>query len=295
MEPKTEKKKWYSVTVTSEPQAEIAVDTAFGILDSAGTEVDTLGKRDSETVDVIGYFDSQPAIKEVLAALDGALKAHGFTRSSITDVKTERVEEKDWLEEWKKNWRASAVKRFLIAPPWEDVGETKKIVIRIEPQMAFGTGTHETTRLCLEFIDSDFQAVMSFLDVGTGTGILAIAAAKIAGIDPVKDFTAYDVDRDSIVIASKNAELNGVSGIVFEDGTITGTGSKYDFVCANMTIDIIKPMLELLVAKTGKILVLSGILFEQEEEILERLKELSAPIPTILRDGEWIALRLCFD
>ena len=58
MEPKTEKKKWYSVTVTSEPQAEIAVDTAFGILDSAGTEVDTLGKHDSETVDVIGYFDS---------------------------------------------------------------------------------------------------------------------------------------------------------------------------------------------------------------------------------------------
>ena len=90
------------------------------------------------------------------------------------------VADEDWLGEWKKSWQPVAVgERFLIAPPWSVIDDARdRIVIRIEPGMAFGTGTHETTRLCLSAIEEYF-AGESFLDVGTGTGILAIAAAKL--------------------------------------------------------------------------------------------------------------------
>src|SRR2546423_12368035 len=89
------------------------------------------------------------------------------------------VEERDWRAEWKKGWRAVEVGRFVVAPPWSEVPDDEgRIVIRVEPGMAFGTGTHETTRLCLAAIEKYFRGG-SFLDVGTGTGILAIAAAKL--------------------------------------------------------------------------------------------------------------------
>src|SRR2546423_14292765 len=90
------------------------------------------------------------------------------------------VEERDWLAEWKKGWRAVEVGRFVVAPPWSDVPDDEaRIVIRVEPGMAFGTGTHETTRLCLAAIEKYFRGG-GFLDGGAGTGILALAAPELA-------------------------------------------------------------------------------------------------------------------
>src|SRR4029079_18467199 len=90
---------------------------------------------------------------------------------------TREVPDRDWLAEWKRGWQPVEVGRFIIAPPWSEIS-VNRIVIRIEPGMAFGTGTHETTRLCLKAIEKYFRGG-SFLDVGTGTGILAMAAAKL--------------------------------------------------------------------------------------------------------------------
>src|SRR5258708_29342780 len=111
------------------------------------------------------------------------------------------VADEDWLGEWKKSWQPVEVgARFIIAPPWVEVShEPNRCVIRIEPGMAFGTGTHETTRLCLVAIEKYF-AGGSFLDVGTGTGILAIAAAKLF---PSARLEACDTDADAITIASE--------------------------------------------------------------------------------------------
>src|SRR4029078_6054356 len=172
------------------------------------------------------------------------------------------------------------VGRFLIAPSWEKVEEDQAtILIRIEPNMAFGTGTHETTKLCLKEIDEHFEPGMSFLDVGTGTGILAIAAAKMNG-DSKAEINAYDVARASVAIARENARDNGVAGeIKFVDGSIDDTPPIHDFVCANVTLDVISPMLELLVQKSRMKLVLSGILADQERQIVSQLTDLGIDSP----------------
>ena len=163
-----------------------------------------------------------------------------------------------------------------------------RIVIRIEPGMAFGTGTHETTRLCLVAIEKYF-AGGSFLDVGTGTGILAIAAAKMF---PNAHVEACDTDADAVAIATENARLNGVfEKITFRVGTVEETTASADLVCANLTADMITVMLPSLISVTCGHLVLSGILDTQSEALRARMQEcgLSEPCET-MQDGEWIAL-----
>jgi ribosomal protein L11 methyltransferase len=162
-------------------------------------------------------------------------------------------------------------------------------VIRIEPGMAFGTGTHETTRLCLAAIEKYFDGE-SFLDVGTGTGILAIAAALL---NPQACIEACDTDADAVRIARENAHLNGVAGrISFRVGTVEETATaSADVVCANLTADVIVPLLPALLAATCGRLILSGILGTQAEWVNERLHELGVTNTCeVASDGEWIAI-----
>ena len=158
------------------------------------------------------------------------------------------VADRDWLEEWKKNWQPVQVGRFVIAPPWIEIGDAPgRIVIRIEPGMAFGTGTHETTRLCLAAIEKHFNGG-SFLDVGTGTGILAMAAAKMF---PGARIDACDTDPHAIEIARENAKANGVvNQIEFRVGSIEETTPSADLVCANLTADVILQIIPALISVT---------------------------------------------
>src|SRR5687767_3611368 len=175
-EPET--KQWYSVSVTVAPDVSEAIEYAFNSLDALGTEINHLRKKDAESITVVGYFNTMPDEEHVEDELHYALRAYGFTEEAVLQIERAEIENADWLSEWKKHWKPTEVGSFVMAPPWSDVDETK-IVIRIEPNMAFGTGTHETTQLCLRAIEQHYRPGDSFLDVGTGTGILAIAAAKI--------------------------------------------------------------------------------------------------------------------
>ncbi|HEY9284119.1 MAG TPA: 50S ribosomal protein L11 methyltransferase, partial [Pyrinomonadaceae bacterium] len=168
---------WYAVDVDAAPDALEAVEYALMEAGAGGTE------RGAPAADgyaaVAGYFETEPEIEVVRAALLDALRIYGLGSPSARAMRLREVEQRDWLGEWKKNWRAVEVGRFVVAPPWDGVEEAGgRIVLRVEPGMAFGTGTHETTRLCLAAIDRHFDGA-SFLDVGTGTGVLAIAAAKL--------------------------------------------------------------------------------------------------------------------
>jgi ribosomal protein L11 methyltransferase len=194
------------------------------------------------------------------------------------------VENRDWLAEWKKNWQPVRVGRFVIAPPWTEVaGAPDQIVIRIEPGMAFGTGTHETTRLCLEAIEEHF-AGGSFLDVGTGTGILAIAAAKMF---PDARVEACDTDADAIEIARENAKANSLEHIEFRVGSIDDTTPSADLVCANLTADVILRIIPALIGVTCGKLILCGILETQVEQILSAMNVSEVEIK---QDGEWAAI-----
>ena len=286
-------KTWFAVDVVVEKAAAEAIEFGFDQLDALGTATDQLRRSNAETVTVTGYFNALPDDKILQKELKNALRIYNFDDSATHSITQSEIEDTDWLIEWKKHWQPTTVGRFVIAPPWSEVADTEKIVIRIEPNMAFGTGTHETTQLCLRAIDENYTPHMSLLDVGTGTGILAIGAAKIQGkSQKLKgNILAVDLDKDSVKIAKENAVANGVGDrIEFSVGSITDETSKFDFVCANLTIDVITPLLPLLLEKSRRVLLLSGILVEQEDAVIADLLKLQISNFQIENAGEWISV-----
>jgi ribosomal protein L11 methyltransferase len=279
--------RWQALDLITTSEAREAVEYALMEAGALGTET---AEGENDTLRVSAYFDQLPDRERVRAELAEALRIYELPSSSVREMNIREVADHDWLLEWKKGWQPVEVgERFIIAPPWAEISDAhNRIVIRIEPGMAFGTGTHETTRLCLVAIEKYF-AGGSFLDVGTGTGILAIAAAQMF---PDAHVEAYDTDADAIAIASENARLNGVAEkITFRVGTIEETTASADLVCANLTADVIAAMLPSLISVTCGHLVLSGILDTQSEALRARMLEcgVSDPCET-MQDGEWLAL-----
>lgn len=285
---------WYALEVTALAEAAEAVEFGLNELDALGTEINNLGKTPTETLTIIGYFNEQFADQIWCTQLLEAVQIYGFTTDSIKKAEWRQVENQDWLAEWKKHWKPTETDRFIIAPTWEQVEASEKIVLRIEPSMAFGTGTHETTKLCLRAIEQHYDAAHSFLDVGTGTGILAIGAAKIQAESENEKgrILGCDTDFDSITIAKENAALNETESIEFYVGSIGEDTPEFDFVCANLTADVILPLLALLIKKAKKILVLSGILTEQEALVTNELKKFGVANYWIEIDGEWISIQV---
>lgn len=278
----TTKEQWYALDVDIEPQAREAVGYSLMEAGAAGTTDDTERSR------VTGYFEGVPDRQRVRDELFEALRIYELPSSSVRDMNVREVEQRDWLEEWKKNWQPVDVGLFIISPPWFELDDVKdRIVIRIEPGMAFGTGTHETTRLCLAAMQKYYEGG-SFLDVGTGTGILAIAAAMFA---PGAHVEACDLDPEAIEIARENAVVNGVAGrISFRATSVDEQTSSADFICANLTAQVIAKLLPTLVALSCGRLVLSGILETQIKEIIDQLAQLAITDVEIMQEGEWVAI-----
>ena len=278
---------WYALAVECDAAAREAVEYALMEAGALGTETED---GVNGFFQVAGYFDQKPNRERASAEITEALRIYQLSSFSVGEMILSEIPDQDWLAEWKKSWQPVEVgERFIIAPPWAEISDAhNRIVVRIEPGMAFGTGTHETTSLCLVAIEKYF-AGGSFLDVGTGTGILAIAAAKLF---PGAHIEACDTDPDAVAIASENARLNGVAErINFRVGTVEETTASADFVCANLTAEVIVPMLRALISVTCGHLVLSGILDTQADAVRDRLLEcgVSEPCET-MQDGEWIAL-----
>src|SRR5205085_7990484 len=148
-------KTWYAVDITLISEACEAVEYALMEAGALGTE----SKDESNGVArVSAYFPKTPEIEKVRAALLDALRLYDLPSSSVREMELREVEDRDWLGEWKKSWQpVRASPHFIIAPPWSEIaGDPDALVIRIEPGMAFGTGTHETTRLCLTGIEKYF-------------------------------------------------------------------------------------------------------------------------------------------
>ena len=283
---------WYALDVKLDAEAGEAVE--YGLMDAGalGTETST---TDDQFTRITGYFDQPPDVEELRNKLIEALRIYGLQESSLSEIDLREIEDRDWLAEWKKDWQPVAVGRFIIAPPWLESlppasagGSTEApIVIQINPGMAFGTGTHETTRLCLKAIEKYFLGG-SFLDVGTGTGILAIAAVKMF---PDSHLEACDTDGEAIAIAKENALLNNVGDrIDFRVGSVDDETPSADLVCANLTAPVIVELLPSLLGVSCGRLILSGILDSQIGMVQSRLLELGAADLEISNDREWISI-----
>ena len=278
----------------------------YGLMEAGAIGTETTDEADGR-LRVTAYFDSSESGKTARESVLAALQIYGFDKTALIEFQTRAIADQDWLAEWKKHWRPVQVGRFIIAPPWfvsvpgavatgsgDPFAITDPVAtapgtdtIIINPGMAFGTGTHETTRLCLSAIEK-YYAGGSFLDVGTGTGILAIAAARLAADASI---TGCDTDADAIAIARENAALNDVADrIDFRIGTIDPETPSADLVCANLTAPVIVDLLPSLLGVTCGRLVLSGILETQFEMVHARLLEQAATVNEIMQDNEWLAL-----
>ena len=323
-------KQWFAFEVTTMPKNREAIE--YGLMEAGALGTETVDAE--EDVRVTGYFENSIDENKVQRALVDAWRLYNQVPSEIDRVsfKVRAVADRDWLAEWKKSWQPVQVGRFIVAPPWlsepgapvteppASVSEpgavatgskraaesldgsldplatagVDAILIQINPGMAFGTGTHETTRLCLKAIDK-YYGGGSFLDVGTGTGVLAIAAAKMLQRPDrqrgPRVIMACDTDAEAIEIAKENAELNGVADqINFYVGSVDDQTASADFVCANLTAPVIIELLPVLAGATCGRLLLSGILESQEELVRSRLAELGSTEFKVDREGEWIAL-----
>ncbi len=287
MTEKEQAKVWYALEIDIADEAREAIEYALMEAGALGTHTQEKGPG---RLAVTGYFVMPPELPQVQSELANALHIYNLPASVIGGTEARTVPNEDWLAEWKKNWQPVIVGRFYIAPPWKATPPDDSLtVILIEPGMAFGTGTHETTKLCLAAIEKCYTGG-TFLDVGTGTGILSIAAAKLF---PTEQITACDNDAEAVVIARENAIFNGTSQIDFRTGTLDESYTPCACVVANLTADVIAPLLPQLIRVTAGHLILSGILAIQEDFIRGELRANGVhEVSEITRDGEWIALVL---
>lgn len=240
---------------------------------------------------VTGYFAEEQSLKTKLSRLESGVKEllQHFP-NWVVQVKGATVREEDWATAWKAYFKPIPIGRFLIKPTWEEaVASDHQLVLELDPGMAFGTGTHATTTLCLRALEDRLKPGMEMFDLGTGSGILAIAGAKLGA--RVK---AVDLDPVAVQVARENVDLNRIAGDVevLEGNLGTVLHGDADLVVANIIADVILellPDLKKLLRPQGVFLA-SGIIDKRAFDVEEGL--LQAGLETVERREEsgWVLL-----
>ncbi|MBI5266487.1 MAG: 50S ribosomal protein L11 methyltransferase [candidate division Zixibacteria bacterium] len=227
-------------------------------------------------------------IHERLAQFVASLE--GMSSFTQTNIISRVMKGSEWEEAYRKSVTPVMVgDDIVVRPPWTDPMPSYTHQIIIEPKMAFGTGRHETTRSCLAVIRNRFQSGSRFLDLGCGSGILSILAAQM-GATYIK---AIDYDVTAIDNCRENFAVNGIAvpnDIIFGSIEKTSGDLPYDFVCSNIIKTTILDMLPRLkgLTKPGGLLVMSGLLNQDEADISSALRGLGLMRFTIMRDGDWM-------
>ncbi|GAA3646966.1 50S ribosomal protein L11 methyltransferase [Asaccharospora irregularis] len=203
-----------------------------------------------------------------------------------------QVNESDWANEWKKYYKPTKIgQRIVVKPTWEDYKrENGELIIELDPGMAFGTGTHETTSMCIRELEKYVNADSKVFDIGCGSGILAIAAAKLGA----KEVLAVDLDEVAVKVSKENVEENNVSDSVeVRHGNLMDVvKDRADVVVANIIADIIKILAKDVhnFMKKDAVFISSGIILDKVEEVKESLIENGFEIIDIKKLGEWSAI-----
>lgn len=305
---------WTEITVKISPEA---VEMASGVLYATGvggvsiTDSSLLdeSQRLTSAWDVLddhvrqqyeveyatlkAYYPPETDIPETLKIIEEGIKSlDGLTDISGLEISYKEVHEQDWENEWKKYYKPVPVgKRIIIKPQWEEiVDDSRDVVIELDPGMAFGTGTHETTRMCLALLEEFVTPESTLLDIGTGSGILSVGAAKLG----CGKIVASDIDSVAVKVAKENAELNGVADkidIRCCDLT-TGITGKYSIVVANIIADAVIMLSESagnFMAEDG-IYITSGIIEHRIDDVKNALTKYGFKIERVIREGEWAAI-----
>ena len=237
------------------------------------------------------YFPSAlevDTIKNDLTLLQTLLEKAGHSHELTYDYAL--IPEKDWNETWKKTFQSVDIgNRFTILPPWEKK-KKERINLVIDPGMAFGTGHHEATRSCLVLMENYAPKTVkeTFLDLGTGTGILAIAARKLG----FRHVVGIDTDILAINAARENVIINNVPDVEIREERLTGLPETFDVIAANLISGVLVLLAPALFThmNPGGIAILSGILSGQEDEVIEAMKQAGLRLRETYRDGKWASL-----
>ncbi len=246
-----------------------------------------------EKVLVKGYFtleEEQEKMAELATRLDFLRENSPFELGSL-DIQKSMVDDEDWIENWKATQQPVELGKITICPSWIDM-EDNGYLVRIDAGSAFGSGQHETTSMCVELMQSIGLDGKSVVDVGTGSGILGICAAKLGA----REVDGYDIDDNAVKVAKENVIANNVADKMYVDNAnlLDKTNKKYDVVLANITADILIMLSDNLknyVTDDGDV-VISGIIKDRENDVIKAFESKDYKIAERKCNGEWIAFRM---
>ena len=212
----------------------------------------------------------------------------------IPDPEFTNVAEADWASEWKKQLQVLHIgQRIVIRPSWLPYTARKgEVIIELDPGMAFGTGLHPTTQMCLISLERHTRPGMKLLDLGTGSGILAIAGARMGA----HSVLALDTDPQAVDVARQNASLNGVASLVrVAQGSLAQAEGPYDLVLVNILAKVIIQMagqgLDKLISPSG-LLVIAGLIADQEDEVTSELSRAGLAVTSRQQIEDWVSIEM---
>jgi ribosomal protein L11 methyltransferase len=263
---------------------------AMGVAEDIAEDKDTL---------ISAYFPMEIELTPVIKSLKSYMSflEKNLSGVHLGDIMVEEIDSSSW-ELWKQELKTvMASRKVVIRPPWEEYSpKADEIVIEINPSMAFGTGHHETTRLCIQAIEDILQGarVRRVLDVGCGSGILAISAVKLGAEEAI----GLDPDLIAVKEAKKNLERNSVyDKVKLFCGYIESARGKFDLIVANISVEAIILMREELKSRLnrGGRLIVSGVSYSRRDEAVFGLEKVGLFLEKELRCGEWMAMVLSVD
>jgi ribosomal protein L11 methyltransferase len=291
--------RWIEISIQADGEAAEAIADVFNRLGEGGAVVETLIHQDDSPYagdPVVNVKTCLPANRAGAARQRQIEEAlwHLSQLYPIPAPQIRELKEEDWAEAWKKGYSVQHIgRRLVIAPSWEMyTPQGDEIVVRLDPGMAFGTGLHPTTRLCLMALETWVRVGDRVLDVGTGSGILAIAAAKLGAAQVI----GIDLDPVAVQVARDNIRLNGVADrVVIEEGTpdtVHLALHSLDRIVVNILADVIIALTPKLVTRLrpAGALIASGIIEEYADAVVEAFETAGLEVVERRQQKDWVAL-----
>ena len=301
---------WIEVRVITKSEALEPVSGIFYSLDCKGVAIedpeDILGREqgpltwDFADINVLEHKGKFAVVKAYFAEEDNIEEILGYVNEKLVELKEmgidlgeakvehEKMYEEDWANTWKQYYKPSKVgEKIVVKPIWEEYEQKEgELVVNLDPGMAFGTGTHETTRMCIQALEKYVKEESTVFDVGCGSGILAIAAAKLGAK------LAVGVDLDPVAVESsiENVGYNNLNNIEILHGNLVEViDGKSDIVVANILAEIICILTDDVkrVLKDGGVFITSGIIHDRVDMVCEKLEATGFGVMEKNRDGEW--------